>query len=208
MNQINWTKADVMYIHTTLKTQERMFYKGIVFLKIPTKGPIDYLMDYIRPACMQSMGAISQGLSRSIVYSSNQINPCPSCQLVLDSSEASDEIVFTISILDVMYLEPDETFLQFVLAHETAHVLNGDLLPINSVTANSKEYVEREMRADGFAASLFGKDVVAKHLRTILTGLEHTPTAARMVENGLGTSEQIAVTIVQLQTRHEYVSNL
>lgn len=203
-----WNKEDVQHVIDALKVQERMFYKGITFLKIPMKGPIDHLMNFIRWTCVQGMGALSQGMVRSMIESSNKVNPCPSCQMVLDSTDAKEEAVYVVSVLDVTFDKDSDAFLQFAISHEIAHVLNGDLDPENSVEPNGEEYVAREKRADLFATRLFGKDMVSKQLAIVRIDMTSEHVMKNMIKNGIATKEQIGITVAQLQLRWNYIYSL
>lgn len=158
MNQI-WTKEDIARVIDAFgDTNDFINFNGVSFIKISMDSP-DPLIQYLLPLCVMAGGACASGLVRSIIASSYEQFPSIGTKFILDNSEDNGKLVPTIHFLAPLLKEKNRPVLEFIIAHELAHILNGDIDPGNEAEQNTPVYRERERRADAFAIDLLGTNV-------------------------------------------------
>jgi Zn-dependent peptidase ImmA (M78 family) len=119
---------------------------------------------------------------------------------ILQNSVDDGSLVPVIHVLEPLFKEKHRQRLEFILAHEIAHIVNGDIL-VNHIPG-TPVYRDNERRADASAISLLGTNegglAYLTHMHACLTDPEKVAQ--------LGTlQEDLTLAIEQIKERIEWM---
>lgn len=157
----NWTKQDVALVNKELTNANFFNLKGVVFYKVEHNSTDAYhsaVDEFITPMG----GAVFVHDHISVLKAFVDENPGSAADKMLELAEVDEDGRYLmICLTDQMFESKYDTERDFVIAHEMAHLQNGDHKSETNQIDNYQRDDDQEVLADRVASEILGTSIPA-----------------------------------------------